>query len=210
MPRLAWRLIAAIVAGLRAGNPWDLTHPDTGTIPGMSSNDKSVSAAPLTLDTSHPDTRVKRLFIVVDQKVSGESKMQTTFRLGRVGAILGASLIACGVHAQSVPLLQQGFNAGLGTFTSVGSVSTGAAGAVLVGSTFGADGAVTSKAVSTQGYKAITVDFDRSTKGMLTIDGGVFEYSVNGGAFTKLETTRVTATGHAKFTLPAAADAPRP
>jgi hypothetical protein len=103
MPRLAWRLIAAIVAGLRAGNPWDLTHPDTGTIPGMSSNDKSVSAAPLTLDTSHPDTRVKRLFIVVDQKVSGESKMQTTFRLGRVGAILGASLIACGVHAQSVP-----------------------------------------------------------------------------------------------------------
>jgi len=172
----------------------------------MSANDKPVSAAPLTFDIARTDTRVKRLFIVVDQKVSGESKMQTNYRLGRVGAILGASLIACGVHAQSVPLLQQGFNAGLGTFTSVGSVSTGAAGAVLVGSTFGADGAVTSKAVSTQGYKAITVDFDRSTKGMLTIDGGVFEYSVNGGAFTKLETTRVTATGHAKFTLPAAAD----
>ncbi len=132
--------------------------------------------------------------------------MRTSFRLRQASTVLGACLLACGAHAQSVNLLQQNFGSGLGDFTSVGKVATGSNGAVLTGSTFTADGAITSKAINTSGYTGITVEFDRSTKGMTMADGGVFEYSVNGGAFVRLESTRDTATGHAKFSLPASAE----
>jgi DNA-binding beta-propeller fold protein YncE len=135
-----------------------------------------------------------------------ENNMRTALRLGHIAWAVGLSLSAFGVHAQSVPLLQQGFGSGLGSFASVGTVTTSATGAVMVGSTFGADGAITSKAISTQGYKGITVEFDRSTKGMSLTDGGVIEYAVNGGAFTKLESTQATTLTHAKFTLPATAE----
>jgi sugar lactone lactonase YvrE len=135
-----------------------------------------------------------------------EINMRTALRLGRIASAVGVSLAAFGAHAQSVPLLQQAFASGLGNFSSVGTVTTGSAGAVLVGSTFGADGAITSKPINTTGFKTITVEFDRSTKGMTLTDGGVVEYAINGGTYTKLESTQATALGHAKFTLPAAAE----
>ena len=71
--------------------------------------------------------------------------MRTPFRLRHAGTVLGACLLACGAHAQSVNLLQQSFGSGLGAFTSAGKVTTGTTGAVLTGATFTADGAITSK-----------------------------------------------------------------
>ncbi|MEY4765474.1 MAG: hypothetical protein RI907_2147 [Pseudomonadota bacterium] len=132
--------------------------------------------------------------------------MRTTFRLRHVSTVVGASLLACGGHAFAATLLQQSFSSGLGAFTSVGTVSTASGSAVMTGSTFGADGAITSKAINTQGFKNIVVEFDRSTKGMTLADGGIVEYSVNGGAYVRLESTRITATARAQFALPAAAE----
>ena len=137
-----------------------------------------------------------------------EMNMTTTSRTLRVILAAGCWVAAATASAQSTSLLQQSFGSGLGTFTSAGTVTTGATGAVMVGATFGSDGAITSKPISTQGYTGITVAFDRATAGMLSLagDSGIVEYSINGGAFKSLESTRVTAMGHVSFTLPTTAN----
>src|SRR5690606_2332877 len=85
-----------------------------------------------------------------------------------------------------------------------------ASGAVMSGSFLSADGSITSKSLSTQGYTGITVSFDRFTtnldSGLLAFDDGVFEYAINGGSYKRLEATRITSAGRASFTLPAEAN----
>ena len=126
----------------------------------------------------------------------------------------GSSLLwvvaSTAIAQTSTTIFQQTFAGGLGAFTATGTVTTGNAGAVMAGSTLKADGSITSKALSTQGYTGIVVSFDRVTAnmegGMLAFDEGVFEYAINGGSFTRLEATRVTTPGRASFVLPATAN----
>jgi YVTN family beta-propeller protein len=122
--------------------------------------------------------------------------------------LAAACLLACSAaSADTTTILQQSFSSGLGNFTSAGAVATSSAGAVLTGSTFGTDGAITSRAFSTQGMSSVTVSYTRSTTGMAQIpfDKGIVEYSVNGGAYKQLESTRVTTATSTSFTLPATA-----
>ncbi len=113
------------------------------------------------------------------------------------------------VIAQSTAIFQQSFASGLGSFTAAGTVKTGTTGAVMTASTLSADGTLTSGAISTKGFTNITVSYDRVTAGLvsLTGDSGIVEYSVDGGAtFVRLESTKVTASARASFTLPASAN----
>ncbi len=111
------------------------------------------------------------------------------------------------VSAQSTSIYSQSFGSSLGTFTSAGAVKTGATGATLTAAVLSADGSITSGAISTKGFNNIVVSYDRVTAGILAVigDSGIVEYSVNGGTFTQLESTRITASARASFTLPAAA-----
>jgi DNA-binding beta-propeller fold protein YncE/mono/diheme cytochrome c family protein len=125
-----------------------------------------------------------------------------------VVAALGLTLGASATWAQTTTtLLQQSFTGGLGTFTSAGSVSTGATGAVMRGSLLSTDGSVTSASFSTVGYSALTLSFTRVTAGGLTsTEAGIAEVSTNGGAsYTALESTRVTTASQALVALPTSA-----
>src|SRR5690606_35009213 len=96
-----------------------------------------------------------------------ETSMTTTHQTARALLAAGCWLIASGAFAQSsATIFQQSFGGGLGNFTATGTVRPGNTGAVLVGSTFLADGAITSKPISTQGYSNIQVSYDRFTTGM--------------------------------------------
>ncbi|MFT3857204.1 MAG: hypothetical protein QM742_06815 [Aquabacterium sp.] len=135
--------------------------------------------------------------------------MTTRFQTARTLLAATCWLVAHGAFAQSTAtIFQQSFGSGLGNFSSTGTVRPGTGGAVLVGSTFAADGAITSKPISTSGYTNITVSYDRFTTGMQSVffDRGIVEYSINGGAFTQLESTRITSSARASFTLPATAN----
>jgi YVTN family beta-propeller protein len=122
--------------------------------------------------------------------------------------VLGCMMTSVMASAQSTAIFQQGFAAGLGGFTKAGTVTTAVSGATMVGSTFSADGSVTSKGISTKGFTGITVSFDRVTAGFSSTfgDNGVAEYAVNGGTFQRLEATRMTTQARASFALPAAAN----
>jgi DNA-binding beta-propeller fold protein YncE len=130
--------------------------------------------------------------------------MTTKNQTARALLAAGCWLISSSAFAQSATIFQQTFGSGLGNFTATGTVRPGATGAVLVGSTFAVDGAITSKPISTQGYTGVTVSYDRATAGMNSIffDRGIVEYAVNGGAFKQLESTRIAASARASFTLP--------
>lgn len=132
-------------------------------------------------------------------------------RGGRRGApVLGwlscalAALAATQAQAQTT-LLQENFGSGLGSFTAAGSVSTSTGAAVMRASALSTDGAITSAAFSTTGYTNITVSFDRVTSGLDLGEGGIAEVSVNGGAYSQLESTRATTNGRVSFPLGAGA-----
>lgn len=109
-------------------------------------------------------------------------------------------------NAQTTPttLRQEAFNAGFGTFTPAGSATANGGTAVLAGTFGGTDGSMTSTPISTVGFSNITVSYDRTTTGLDNGEVGVAEFSVNGGAFTAIESVQ-NATGRATFTLAAAA-----
>lgn len=134
--------------------------------------------------------------------------MTTKLQTARALLVAGCWLVGTGAFAQSTAtIFQQSFTGGLGNFTATGTVRPGSSGAVMVGSTFGADGALTSKPISTQGYTGITVSYERATAGMNSVffDRGIVEYAINGGTYKQLESTRITSPARATFTLPAAA-----
>lgn len=120
-----------------------------------------------------------------------------TFARGLLGAAVffGAQV----TYAQTV-LLQENFASGVGEFSSTGSVSTTTGAARMRGSLLSSDGAISSRSINTQGYSNITLSFDRVTAGLDLGEGGVAEVSINGAAFTALESTRATA--NARVTLP--------
>jgi DNA-binding beta-propeller fold protein YncE len=133
--------------------------------------------------------------------------MKLLFRTLRVLAITGGLMQSAWVGAQTASVFQQSLRDGLGAFSSAGNVTLGSEGATLKGSLLGKDGALTSTPISTSGYTNVTLSYDRVTAGLVALygDGGIVEYAVNGGAFQRLEVSRVTSTSRASFVLPQSA-----
>lgn len=131
-----------------------------------------------------------------------------TFPLSRLGhatrLLCGLGLTVVAAAAQADVLLDQSFSAGLGGFTSTGSVSTGSYGARMTASLFSADGAIRSSAISTVGFSNLTLQFSRSSTGLDTGEAGIVEFSTNGSTYTVLESSN-TASGPATFALPTTA-----
>src|SRR5262245_32766702 len=134
-----------------------------------------------------------------------KTPMELTMKLMRLGLCLWLALWALPSAAQTV-LFQEDFAGGLGRFTATGGVTTSANGAVMRGS-FGAanDGAITSASISTTGFTSITLAFDRVSSGLDLGEAGIAAVSVNGGAFTTLESTRTTTRARVTLQLPATA-----
>ena len=116
------------------------------------------------------------------------------------GALSIAALGMCSLAQGQSVIFQENFDNGLGGFTAVGSVSTTAGNALIRGSLSGTDGAITSGSISTVGFSNLTLSFDRTTAALDLGEAGVAEVSVNGGAFTAVESVR-TAAGRATFNL---------
>jgi YVTN family beta-propeller protein len=118
-----------------------------------------------------------------------------------LGALAVATLGLSSLTAQAQTVIfQENFNNGLGRFTAVGSVSTTAGNALIRGSLNGTDGAITSAQFSTAGFSSLSLSFDRTTSGLDLGEVGVAEVSVNGGAFTAIESVRIAAS-RATFAL---------
>jgi len=117
----------------------------------------------------------------------------------RWGCTALATLASLTAQAQTT-LFQESFASGLGQFTSVGGVSTTGGNALMRGSLI-TDGAITSSPISTIGYTAISLSFDRVTAGLDLGEGGVAAVSINGGAFSTVESTRATTNARVTFVL---------
>ena len=112
----------------------------------------------------------------------------------------GGLLLSMAAQAQTV-IFDETFSAGLGKFTSAGSVVTSSGAARMDGCYGCTDGSITSSAISTVGFSSIKLSFDRTTYGLDSGEAGIAEYSVNGGAYTAVESIR-TASGRVTFSLP--------
>ncbi|MEV7143939.1 poly(ethylene terephthalate) hydrolase family protein [Streptomyces tauricus] len=117
--------------------------------------------------------------------------------LGLTGALSGPASAATQVYAEN-------FSAGLGTFLSTGSVSTSTGAARLSGSLL-TDASLTSAPVALAGYRGISVSYTRTASGLDLGEAFTVAYSVDGGAFTTLESSR-TASGAVSFPLPSSVD----
>jgi hypothetical protein len=120
------------------------------------------------------------------------------------GTVLAAFLPVAAL-AQTV-LFQENFNAGIGQFTTTGSVANVSGQARLRGSLNGADGAITSNAISTVGFSALTLSFNRTTTALDAGEAGIAEVSVNGGAFAAVESVQTASGARVTFALANAAN----
>ncbi|TDC57561.1 hypothetical protein E1281_04410 [Actinomadura sp. KC345] len=131
-------------------------------------------------------------------------------RLRRTGAVaigvlaMGAAGAVTAPASAAQPVYAEDFSDGLGTFTATGSVSTGAYGARLRGSRFSGS-SMTSAAIDLTGHGDVTVSYTRAASGLDLGETFTAAYSVDGGAFTALESSRA-ATGAASFRLPASVE----
>jgi hypothetical protein len=118
-------------------------------------------------------------------------------------ACIGAAVVALSLPASAQTVIfQESFDSGVGQFAATGSVSTGSFGARLRGGS--SPGTITSRAISTAGFTNVSVSFDRTTSGLDVGEAAVASYSVNGSAYSNVESTR-TASGRVTFSLGAAA-----
>jgi hypothetical protein len=101
-------------------------------------------------------------------------------------------------------IYSEDFSAGLGTFTPTGSVSTATGAARLSGSLL-TDPSLTSAPIALTGYSGISVSYTRAASGLDLNEAFTVAYSIDGGAFTTLESSR-TASGAASFQMPSSAD----
>jgi hypothetical protein len=128
-------------------------------------------------------------------------------RLRALGALAVSTttVVALGVSttpaSAATPVYREDFSRGLGTFTASGPVSTGTFGARLSGS-LRAGPTLTSAAVDLAGHRDVRVSYTRTASGLDLGESFQAAYSVDGGAYTTLETAR-TATGAVSFPLPA-------
>lgn len=117
--------------------------------------------------------------------------------------LLGLALmLSSNVSAQST-VYEERFDNGLGSFSAVGRVDTGSYGVRLRGGGAIAS-TITSSAISTSGYSNLSLSYDREASGLSLGESFTVSYSVNGGAWVNLESTR-RASGRATHSLPASA-----
>ena len=118
-------------------------------------------------------------------------------------ALLGLGLAGVAANAQTT-IFQENFAAGLGQFTPTGSAAAAPVlgAARMSGSLFGTAGTLTSTPFSTTGFSNITLSFDRTTSGLDAGEVGTASISINGGAFTAVESLQ-TATGRVTLALSA-------
>ena len=113
---------------------------------------------------------------------------------------IGVALVSAAAGAQTV-VFEERFTNGLGQFAGTGSVYTSSSGIRLAGSIGSGKGVITSGPIATTNVSKLTLTFTRSTSGLDTGEAGVASVSVNGGAYTTLESTR-TASGSTSIALP--------
>jgi hypothetical protein len=117
---------------------------------------------------------------------------------------LGATGVLSAPASAATPVYAENFSGGLGTFTPTGSVSASTGAARLSGSLL-SDPTLTSASVPLAGYSGISVSYTRTAAGLDLGEAFTVAYSVDGGAFTTLESSR-TASGAASFRLPSSVD----
>ncbi len=122
----------------------------------------------------------------------------------KAAVVAGGLLLSMAAQAQ-VTVFDETFSAGLGKFTSGGSVSTSSGAARLEGCYGCTDGSITSTAISTSGFTGLKLSFDRVTSGLDSGEAGIAEFSTNGSTYTAVESIR-TASGRVTFNLPASAE----
>jgi polyhydroxybutyrate depolymerase len=121
-------------------------------------------------------------------------------RAASVAAALG--LLCVGATAQADVIFQENFANGLNGFLSAGPVTTGAFGVRMAGTFGGTDGAVRTPAISTANFNNIRLSFTRATTGLDAGETGIAQVSINGGAFTTVDSQQ---TINARTTLTLAA-----
>jgi hypothetical protein len=107
-----------------------------------------------------------------------------------ISSLLSIGCIAFAGAAQADVIYEENFASGLGRFTSSGSVTTGSYGARIRGAFGSGDGVMTSSAINTAGYTSLSLSFTRSASGLDLGESGIASVSINGGAFTTLESLR--------------------
>ncbi|MFI8194300.1 hypothetical protein ACIF8T_37185 [Streptomyces sp. NPDC085946] len=116
----------------------------------------------------------------------------------------GATGVLSGPASAATQVYSENFSAGLGTFVPTGSVSTATGAARLSGSLL-TDPSLTSAPIALAGYSGISVSYTRTASGLDLGEAFTVAYSVDGGAFTTLESSR-TASGAVSFQLPSSVD----
>lgn len=111
-----------------------------------------------------------------------------TARARGLRACVAAASLGLASIAQADVVFEESFASGLGAFTSSGSVYTGSYGARLRGGS--SEGVITSPSISTAGFTSLTLSVNRATSGLDLGEAGTISVSVNGGAFTALESLR--------------------
>src|SRR5687768_8266239 len=121
--------------------------------------------------------------------------MRSPSRL-RVAAILGLTLGFVTGSVTADVIYAEEFSNGLGRFTATGSVYTGTYGARMRGGS--TPGVITTNAIDTSGFESLTLSATRTASGLDLGEAGRVSVSVNGGAFTVLESQRAP-TGRVTF-----------
>ncbi|HVF16251.1 MAG TPA: serine hydrolase [Steroidobacteraceae bacterium] len=116
----------------------------------------------------------------------------------RVAAIVGLTLGLVTGSVTADVIYTEEFSNGLGRFTATGSVYTGTYGARMRGGS--TPGVITTNAIDTSGFESLTLSATRTASGLDLGEAGRVSVSVNGGAFTVLESQR-SPTGRVTFQL---------
>jgi dienelactone hydrolase len=124
--------------------------------------------------------------------------------ISKAALLASGLLLSMAAQAQTV-VFDETFSAGLGKFTSGGSVSTSSGAASIAGCYGCTDGSITSNAISTVGFTGLRLSFDRTTSGLDSGESGIAEFSTNGSTYTAVESIR-TASGRVTFNLPSSAE----
>ncbi len=118
--------------------------------------------------------------------------------------LLGAAVVPNTPPASAATVLfREGFAGGLGSFSASGRVTVGTYGVRLYGGL--SDGAITSRAISTAGYRNLTLTYTRVTVGLDAGEAAIAEISIDGGAFEAVESVR-SASGTVTLSLGSRAD----
>jgi YVTN family beta-propeller protein len=123
-------------------------------------------------------------------------------QLGGALVLLGLGLATNTANAQTA-IFQESFANGLGQFTPTGNAAAAAAAgtARMTGAfAIGTPGSLTSTPINTVGFNNISLTFNRTTSGLDAGEVGAAAISINGGAFTTVESLQ-TASGAVTLAL---------